>query len=43
MKVKITGTVIVTAKGELKPGQVVSVKPKVAVRWIAAGMAVKTR
>lgn len=34
---------VVTAKGVLIPGQVISVKPEVAKRWISAGIASKTK
>lgn len=38
MKVKITKS-FETVKGKLKAGQVIDVKPKVANRWIADGVA----
>jgi hypothetical protein len=42
VKVKILST-IETVKGKLKAGQVLEVKPKTAERWIAEGVAVKTK
>ncbi len=42
MKVKILQP-ITTAKGELKPGETIDVKPRTGERWIAEGLARKAR
>jgi hypothetical protein len=42
VKIKILASII-TPRGEIKPGEIIEVKPKTASRWIEQGLAAKTR